>query len=137
MKFMTDRVLRTTSVGAFTVAAFFGSLTVTSTESPAFAYGPTPTTTPPTTPPPTTPPTTTAPPTTPPATTPPPSTTTPPTTAPSVVPPPPPVVPPTPPSGLAFTGIDAALVTAVGAGAIGAGGALVLASRKRRQPSEA
>lgn len=38
-------------------------------------------------------------------------------------------------SGLAFTGTDALLTTAVGAGAIGLGGIIVLSSRKRRRDS--
>lgn len=38
-------------------------------------------------------------------------------------------------SGLAFTGTDAFVITAVGAGAIGLGGVIVLSSRKRRRDS--
>lgn len=40
---------------------------------------------------------------------------------------------PTGNQGLAFTGADIAITTAAGAAAIGAGGALVLVSRRRRQ----
>ena len=40
--------------------------------------------------------------------------------------------PPNPPSGLAFTGANVELTMAVGAGAVGVGGMLVLASKRRR-----
>ena len=119
MKSHTHRVLSAVGIGAFSLSALAASVFVAPAGSTAFAYGPVPPTTTPTTTPPTTAPTTT----------------TPPTTAPAVAPPP--VSPPAPPSGLAFTGIDAALITAVGAGAVGAGGAIVLATRKKRRPSEA
>ncbi|MGC8512515.1 MAG: hypothetical protein ACP5P1_05665 [Acidimicrobiales bacterium] len=132
MKSHTHRVLSAVGIGAFSLSALAASVFVAPAGSTAFAYGPVPPTTTPTTTPPTTTPTTT-PPTTTPTTAP--TTTTPPTTAPAVAPPP--VSPPAPPSGLAFTGIDAALITAVGAGAVGAGGAIVLATRKKRRPSQA
>jgi len=115
VKSQTQRVLSAVGIGFFSLSALAASVFVAPAGSTAFAYGPTPPTT--------TPPTTTPP------------TTTPPTTTPAAVVPP--VSPPAPPSGLAFTGIDAALITAVGAGAVGAGGAMVLASRKKRRPSQA
>lgn len=40
-------------------------------------------------------------------------------------------------SNLAFTGTDAVITTVVGAGAVGVGGVLVLASRRRRQAQPA
>ncbi|MBV9661522.1 MAG: hypothetical protein JO337_10225 [Acidimicrobiales bacterium] len=59
------------------------------------------------------------------------------TTDPTTVPQATPAAASTSNGGLAFTGADVTLATAVGAGAIGAGGFIVLMTRRRRQHSQA